>query len=180
MRIIGLLALTILLPLTAYAALLNINTANATLLDTLPGIGPSKASAIVDYRTKNGPFVTIEDIQKVSGIGPVTFANMKDLITVDAAVTSGGQLSAPAASYQKVQADTRTAPPIIQTNIQQHDEAVSAPTTAPDAEVVVGAAVPPPEPVPPKNTRAFGLFHSIWTLGLLGVIVIAGGVFIFL
>lgn len=82
MRTLGLLALFFLLPSFAYAALVNINTADATLLDTLPGIGAVKAQAIVDYRSQNGPFVTIEDIQNVSGIGPVTFTNIKSLITV--------------------------------------------------------------------------------------------------
>jgi len=176
MRIIGLLALTILLPLTAYAALLNINTANATLLDTLPGIGPSKASAIVDYRTKNGPFVTIEDIQKVSGIGPVTFANMKALITVDATSASPQtppqpQPSVPVTSSKKVQAVAPISPIIKQTtNIQQNDEAVIAPTTSVEP-VVVGAVA---------RTHAKNPLYSPWTLGLLGVIVVAGGVFIFL
>lgn len=82
MRIASLLTLAFLLPVFAYAALININTADATLLDTLPGIGPSKAAAIITYRSKHGPFTKIEDIQNVSGIGPSTYANIKSLITV--------------------------------------------------------------------------------------------------
>lgn len=82
MRSIGLAALTLLLPFVAYAALININTADAELLDTLPGIGPSKAAAIIDYRTEHGPFARIEDIQNVSGIGPSTFADIQPFITV--------------------------------------------------------------------------------------------------
>jgi len=94
--VVVLFALTILLPILVClpvgtanaAALVNINTADATLLDTLPGIGPSKATAIVDYRIQNGLFATIGDIQNVSGIGPTTFANIKDLITVgDTSIT---------------------------------------------------------------------------------------------
>lgn len=61
---------------------ININTATAEELDQLPGIGPSKAKKIVDYRQQNGPFKAIEDIEKVSGIGPQTFENIKDFITV--------------------------------------------------------------------------------------------------
>lgn len=61
---------------------ININTADATLLETLPGIGPVKAQAIIEYRQTNGPFAAIADIQNVSGIGPVTFANIQSLITV--------------------------------------------------------------------------------------------------
>lgn len=82
MRITGLFVLAILLPAIAYAALVNINTADATLLDTLPGIGSSKAAAIVQYRTNHGQFTRIEDIQNVSGIGPSTYAGLASFITV--------------------------------------------------------------------------------------------------
>jgi competence protein ComEA len=62
--------------------LININTATVEELDSLPGIGPTIAQRIVDYRNENGPFNTIEDIQNVSGIGTSTFDEIKDLITV--------------------------------------------------------------------------------------------------
>ncbi len=61
---------------------ININTATAEELDKLPGIGPSIAKAIIDYRTANGPFKTIEDINNVKGIGDALFAKIKDSITV--------------------------------------------------------------------------------------------------
>lgn len=60
----------------------NINTASAAELDTLPGIGPGYAARIVAYRETNGPFQRSEEIQNVPGIGPATFARIKDLITV--------------------------------------------------------------------------------------------------
>src|SRR5574338_517531 len=62
--------------------LININTATAAELDTLPGIGPTTAQKIIDYRQQNGPFVAKEDIINVSGIGPGTYERIKDLITV--------------------------------------------------------------------------------------------------
>ncbi|MCQ3936535.1 MAG: hypothetical protein DPW18_05740 [Chloroflexi bacterium] len=62
--------------------LININTALLEELDSLPGIGPTIAQRIIDYREENGPFETIEDIMNVSGIGPSTFDQIKDLITV--------------------------------------------------------------------------------------------------
>lgn len=62
--------------------LVNINTAASFQLETLPGIGPTLAQRIVDYRDQNGPFLNIEDIQNVPGIGPGTFERIKDLITV--------------------------------------------------------------------------------------------------
>lgn len=61
--------------------LININTASAEELDSLPGIGPTLAQRIIAYREENGPFQTIEDIVNVSGIGSSTFENIKDLIT---------------------------------------------------------------------------------------------------
>ena len=64
------------------AELVNINTATLEELDTLPGIGPTTAQKIIDYREENGPFSVIEDIMNVSGIGPATFEDLKDLITV--------------------------------------------------------------------------------------------------
>ena len=61
---------------------LNINTATAAQLDLLPGIGPSKAGAIIAYREKHGDFKRIEDLLNVSGIGPSIFDQIKDRITV--------------------------------------------------------------------------------------------------
>jgi competence protein ComEA len=61
---------------------ININTASATELEALPGVGEVIAQAIVDFRTENGPFATAEDLLDVNGIGDATFAEMEDLITV--------------------------------------------------------------------------------------------------
>ena len=61
----------------------DLNTATAEELDTLPGIGESLAGRIIAYREANGPFRTIEQIMEVSGIGEAKFAELKDRITVD-------------------------------------------------------------------------------------------------
>ena len=63
--------------------LININTATLALLDTLPGIGPTAAQKIIDYRTLHGPFTNIEDIMNVAGIGPATLDRLQDLITTN-------------------------------------------------------------------------------------------------
>ncbi len=62
--------------------MININTANVEKLQTLPGIGESIASKIIEYREQNGKFKTIEDLKNVSGIGESKFSNIKDKITV--------------------------------------------------------------------------------------------------
>ena len=64
------------------STIVNINTANKQQLTTLPNVGESTADKIIDYRTKNGPFIEVEDIKNVSGIGDKTFEDIKDLITV--------------------------------------------------------------------------------------------------
>lgn len=64
------------------SALININTASQTELETLNGIGPSIASRIITYREENGKFKTIEDIKNVTGIGESKYENIKDFITV--------------------------------------------------------------------------------------------------
>ena len=61
---------------------ININTATLEELDALSGVGPATAQKIIDFRTANGPFKTIDDIKNVSGIGDAKFAAMKDSITV--------------------------------------------------------------------------------------------------
>ena len=60
----------------------SINTATKEELMTLPGIGEAKAKEIINYRDKNGPFKTIEDLKKVTGIGDNIFAQIKENITV--------------------------------------------------------------------------------------------------
>jgi competence protein ComEA len=63
--------------------LININTADEILLMTINGIGPAKASAIINYREEHGPFISPESIMDVSGIGQKTFEKLEHQITVD-------------------------------------------------------------------------------------------------
>lgn len=64
-------------------AKININTAAAAELETLPRIGPKVAQRIVEFRSQNGNFKKIEEIMKVKGIGEKLFNQIKDLITVE-------------------------------------------------------------------------------------------------
>src|SRR5215471_15959386 len=100
MKRLVLLLATLLFSVFALAAV-NINTATKEELDALPGIGPVKAQAIVDYRTKNGPFKTPEDIMKVSGIKEGEFSKLKGLISVSGASTP---VAAPAKAETKAAA----------------------------------------------------------------------------
>ena len=61
---------------------ININSATAQQLDTLPGVGPTTAKAIVSYRSQKGPFSSVDDLLNVPGIGPAKFAAMKSKIRV--------------------------------------------------------------------------------------------------
>jgi competence protein ComEA len=62
--------------------LININTASATELEALPGIGEVLSAAIVEYRTQNGPFTSVEQLEDVSGIGPATLEDIRELVTI--------------------------------------------------------------------------------------------------
>lgn len=60
----------------------DINTADATTLETLPGVGPSTAAAIIDHRERNGPFASVDGLLEVRGIGEAKLAQLRDLVRV--------------------------------------------------------------------------------------------------
>jgi competence protein ComEA len=66
----------------AFASRININTATQTQLESLPGIGPTTATQIIQFRNREGPFKKIEDIMNVPGIKASKFALLKEQITV--------------------------------------------------------------------------------------------------
>ena len=66
------------------APVINLNTASAADLESLPGVGAKMAERIVEYRQKNGPFKKIEDLMNVKGIGEKNFLKLKARLTVGA------------------------------------------------------------------------------------------------
>ncbi len=75
----------------AQSELIDLNSATAVELDTLPGVGPRTAERILEYRREHGGFERIEDLMDVRGIGERTFLRLKPLVTVVAAEPDAGQ-----------------------------------------------------------------------------------------
>src|SRR6185503_21279109 len=82
---------------TAFAAV-NINTATKDELIALPGIGPAKAQAILDYRKANGAFKSVEELKDVKGIGAKRFEKLKGELTVGASPKPAGRVAEKAGS----------------------------------------------------------------------------------
>jgi competence protein ComEA len=92
-----LLALTLLFSANTFATPVNINTADAAAIaSALSGLGPKKAQAVVDYRTKNGEFKTLDDLNKVPGIGDKTIEKIKPDILFSDATTPAPAATTPA------------------------------------------------------------------------------------
>ncbi len=89
-------------------AAVDVNTADAAALESLPGIGPGKASAILAYRGEHGLFTSLSDLDNVEGIGPSTLVNLKDLV-------SFGTKSTPARSDSAL-APVPASPPVATTS----------------------------------------------------------------
>ncbi len=131
-------------------AAVNINTANQTELESLPGIGPVKAKAILEYRKKNGGFKSVDELTRVDGIGPVTLKNARNDIVLDASATSKPTaLSA----YPKSHADSKKtlkqaapAATLLKTPIQ--------PTRANKAIVVPAKTIVSPKPASTASIAA--------------------------
>jgi competence protein ComEA len=97
------------------AAPIDVNTATQAQLEGLKGIGPAKAKTIIEYRTKNGPFKSVDDLEKVKGIGKKTLDGFRADVTV-----GGGAPAAPATAKVDAKADK--------------GKPAAAPAAAPDAK----------------------------------------------
>jgi competence protein ComEA len=82
---------------TPAAPQVNINTASAAQLQLLPRVGPALAKRIVDFRTANGPFKTIQELARVKGIGDKTFALLQPHVAVSGETTLTVKVKAPRA-----------------------------------------------------------------------------------
>lgn len=89
------------LSFSAFAAV-NLNTATQAELETLEGVGPVKAQAILDYRKKNGGFKSIDDLNKVPGFGDKTVASLKGKVAVSG--SAAATTAAPTDSMAKARA----------------------------------------------------------------------------
>ena len=93
-----LLAIALALISSAAFAALNLNTATKEELIALPGIGPAKAQAILDYRKANGVFKSVEELKDVKGIGAKRFEKLKGELTVGASPKPAGRVAEKAGS----------------------------------------------------------------------------------
>jgi competence protein ComEA len=145
-KLITLLLALLMVAVNAFAAV-NVNTASEKELQMLTGIGPAKAKAIIDYRTKNGDFKAVDDLTKVPGIGPAVLGKIKSDVTLTGPTTSkaAAQTGAPA---------TRAATPPASEAAKPTVPATPAAAPAPAAAKPVAAAATPATPAVPAAAGA--------------------------
>ena len=128
-------------------AVVNVNTASQSELESLSGIGPVKAKAIIDDRAKNGPFKSVEDLDRVKGIGMVTIEKLRKDISISGAtsVTAAPAKSAVPAASAPASAAPAAAP--VKAATPAPTAAVPA-TPSPASAMAPKAATPPATPAP--------------------------------
>jgi competence protein ComEA len=162
-KLITLLVALLMIAANALAAV-NVNTANEAELQMLTGIGPAKAKAIIDYRTKNGAFKSVDDLTKVPGIGPAVLGKMKNDVTLSGLTTAKTPAQAaapvnepakpsPAVSPTPAPAPTATAATPTPTSVTK---APAAPATlpVPAGKAEPGKATPTASPTATPTTAA--------------------------
>lgn len=115
-------------------AAVNVNTATQEQLESLNGIGPAKAKAIIDYRQKNGGFKTLEDLDKVPGIGEGVLGKIKSDVTLTGASSVKAEAKPAALPAVKKAEPVKTAPAVAA------PVAKPAPTATPAPAAVAPAA----------------------------------------
>jgi len=106
----------------------NVNSASSAELESLPGIGPSKASAIIEYRSANGPFGSLTELDAVPGIGPATLQNISALVEFgeEGEAAASARVEAP-----PVEATATSAPGAINVNTASATELDALPGIGP-------------------------------------------------
>lgn len=150
-------------------AQLNINSATVEQLDGLKGIGPTKAQAIVDYRKKNGPFKSVDDLQNVPGIGPATLKDLRGDVMIagasrvpasaDKPTTSKAEPAAPKVAPEKLAAPAAPAmsgmnKPAAPANPAAAPAKPAAPASAPAKPEAVAKPTAPAMPAKPAAPAA--------------------------
>src|SRR5262245_6911062 len=133
-------------------AAVNINTATKEELTTLQGIGEKRAQDIIDYRTKNGPFKSVDDLEKIPGIGPGTMKQIRPQLTTTGKTVvekpAGADTKSKAGDFAKTaKSDTKKAEPA-------KSDAMKAEKKAADTKTAKTADMKKAEPAKSDTTKA--------------------------
>ena len=113
----------------------NVNSATQSELESLPGIGPSKALSIIEYRNTNGPFTSLADLDLVSGIGPATLANIEPHVVFDGESTPAP--SGSATSRSTASSSSSDSGGVVNINTASQSDLQSLPGIGPSKAVAI-------------------------------------------